>query len=155
VATVVFLGLMIYATTGVSQEQEESSVQHRATGEFEVDLKPEDQDESSGIGRMSLSKSFSGGFEGTSTGSMLASYGDPKTSAAYVAIERLEGHLDGLFGSFVLVHKGVMTAEQQTTSITIAPDTGTGELKGITGSCTITIQEGLHSYEIHFSLPEE
>jgi hypothetical protein len=37
--------------------------------------------------------------------------------------------------------------------ITIAPNTGTGELAGITGKLTITIDSTGHSYDLEYTLP--
>ena len=38
-------------------------------------------------------------------------------------------------------------------SITVVPDSGTGELAGLTGRFTIIIAQGQHSYEFTYSLP--
>ncbi len=145
------------ASAGLRQEEKELPVTQestvRATGTFEVELEPQGQDEATEIGRMSLAKTFAGHFRGTSTGTMLAIYGEPKTSASYVAMERLVGELNGRSGSFVLVHKGTMSAGQESLTITVAPDTGAGELKGITGTCKIEIKDGQHYYTIEYSLP--
>ena len=125
-----------------------------AEGAFEIDLVPQSQDEKTGIGEMSFTKKFSGDFEGTSSGKMLASYGDPKTSAVYVAVERLQGTLGGRSGSFVLIHRGVMTSDTQESLITVAPDSETDELRGIEGTFHIEIKDGEHFYTLEYSLAE-
>jgi len=38
-------------------------------------------------------------------------------------------------------------------SIIIVPGSGTGELKGISGTFTIQNAEGQHSYELEYALP--
>jgi len=38
--------------------------------------------------------------------------------------------------------------------ITVVPDSGTGQLAGITGTFTVIIDDGKHSYEFEYSLPE-
>ncbi len=152
VAGVVLLSVCV--AMGSPLQDKEPSLSQTASGTFEVNLKPEAQSEETGIGRMSLSKTFLGQFEGTSSGTMLASHGNPQTSAVYVAIERLEGRLEGRSGSFILAHKGTMTAHEQSVSITIAPDSGTDELEGISGTCEIEIDQGAHRYKIEYSLPE-
>jgi len=39
-------------------------------------------------------------------------------------------------------------------TIVVVPDSGTGELKGVTGRMTIIIAaDGKHSYEIEYTLP--
>lgn len=49
-------------------------------------------------------------------------YPDVKGSAAYVAIERVTGTLNGRSGSFVLQHTGTMTSSAQQQSITEVQD---------------------------------
>lgn len=55
----------------------------------------------------------------------------------YVALERVEGELDGRSGTFVLQHDGSMAGGAPTLVITVVPRSGTGELSGLTGSGTI------------------
>lgn len=63
-------------------------------------------------------------------------------SAGYVAIERVTGTLDGKQGTFVLQHSGVMTRGARSLSVTVVPDSGTSELKGLSGRMDIKIVEG-------------
>jgi hypothetical protein len=37
-------------------------------------------------------------------------------------------------------------------TLTVIPDSGTGDLTGISGSMTIQIADGKHSYELSYSL---
>ena len=37
-------------------------------------------------------------------------------------------------------------------SVTVVPDSGTGELEGLAGKMTINIEEGKHSYEFEYTL---
>ena len=76
-----------------------------------------------------------------------------KVSGAYVAIARITGKLRGLEGSFVLQHSGTMNNGELHLLITVGPDSGTGELVGITGQMTITIADGKHSYQFEYTLP--
>jgi hypothetical protein len=101
---------------------------------------------------MSLDKQFSGDLQAIGKGEMLAARSDIPTSAAYVAIERVTGTLHGREGSFVLVHKGVMTGESQQLVIEVVPDTGAGELVGISGKLGIRIEGGKHYYEFDYEL---
>jgi hypothetical protein len=39
-------------------------------------------------------------------------------------------------------------------TITVVPDSGTGQLGGLAGNFTIKIAEGKHSYEFEYTLPE-
>jgi hypothetical protein len=129
-----------------------------AIGTFEVKMQPQgegDVAEGSSLGRMSLDKRYSGDLEAGGRGEMLAVRSDVPTSAAYVAIERVSGSLQGREGSFALVHKGVMTREAQRLVIEVVPDTGTGQLKGLTGTLGIRIEDGRHYYDFEYSLPDE
>ena len=69
-------------------------------------------------------------------------------------MERVTGTLKGRTGTFVLQHSGTMTRGTPQLSVTVVPDSGTGQLEGITGSLTIKIDAGKHSYEFDYKLPE-
>ena len=128
-----------------------------ATGPFEVKVKPLPAEENVGdpaIARMSLDKQFHGELEATSKGQMLST-GNPKTSAVYVAIERVSGTLKGRKGSFALYHTGVMTGGAPSLTVTVVPDSGTDELVGLSGSMAINITEGKHSYDFTYTLPSQ
>jgi len=120
-----------------------------ANGTFEVKLTPEGTPED---GRMSIDKQFHGDLEATSKGTMIAAMGSVKGSAGYVAIERVNGTLEGRAGNFVLQHSGTMTRGVQELSVTVVPDTGTGELTGIAGRMNLIVTDGKHSYEFHYSI---
>ena len=84
---------------------------------------------------------------------MLTAGTDVKGSAGYVAIERVTGTLKGRSGSFVLQHSGTLTRGEPQQSITVVPDSGTGQLVGIAGKLTVIIAAGKHSYEFDYTLP--
>jgi hypothetical protein len=135
----------------------EIHVTQRATGTFEVKLSPQAvHPEAEGLfGRMSLDKQFRGELEGSSRGEMLAASSQSvQGSAGYVAIERVSGTLAGRTGSFMLQHSGTMLRGEGRLVITVIPDTGTGDLEGITGSMQIIIAGGQHSYVFEYTLPE-
>ena len=129
-----------------------------ASGTFEVKLTPQKADnpvaESANLGRMSIDKKFSGDLEATSKGEMLSAMGEVKGSAGYVALERVTGTLQGRSGAFVLQHNGTMTRGTPELSVTVVPDSGTGQLMGLAGSLTVRIAEGQHFYEFEYTLPE-
>ncbi|MEP6906673.1 MAG: DUF3224 domain-containing protein [Pseudoxanthomonas sp.] len=128
-----------------------------ATGTFEVQMQPQgagDVAAGSSLGRMSLDKQFSGDLQAVGKGEMLAARSDIPTSAAYVAIERVTGNLQGRSGSFALVHRGVMTALGQTLLIEVVPDTGTDELTGLSGTLGIRIEGGKHYYDFSYDIPD-
>ncbi|HEX8392364.1 MAG TPA: DUF3224 domain-containing protein [Longimicrobium sp.] len=121
-------------------------------GPFEVKLTPQ-ADEGSPVGRMLLDKQFHGDLQATSLGQMLAAMTPVTGSAAYVAIEQVTGSLNGRSGSFVLQHTGVMNRGAQSLTIHVVPDSGTGELEGLSGTMKIVIADGKHSYEFDYDLP--
>jgi hypothetical protein len=128
----------------------------QATGTFEVTMTPQaafDSAPGATLSRLSLSKQFRGDLNAASAGEMLAARTEIADSAGYVAIERVTGTLHGRTGSFVLQHSGIMTRGKQSLTIYVVPDSGTGELKGISGQMAIMIVGGAHSYELTYALP--
>ena len=128
----------------------------RASGTFEVKVSPQAMDDKTdaSLGRMSLDKQFHGDLEATSKGEMLSASTSVKGSAGYVAIERVSGVLHGRSGSFVLQHSGTMTRGAPQLTITVVPDSGTGQLVGLAGKMNITIADGKHSYDFEYTLAE-
>jgi hypothetical protein len=126
-----------------------------AKGTFDVKMIPQ-KDEGIGdpaVGRMALDKQFHGDLEGTSKGQMLA-VGNPSGSAGYVAMEKVIGTLGGRVGSFALQHTGTMNRGVPSLSVTVVPDSGTGELAGISGTMTIDITGGKHAYEFTYTIAQ-
>ncbi|WP_414830381.1 DUF3224 domain-containing protein [Alteromonas sp. H39] len=128
------------------------------TGTFTVELNPQ-QDAMKGkdgieLNRLAISKTYHGDLDATSTGEMLSAVTPVKGSAGYVALEQVSGKLDGKTGTFVLQHYGVMDNGGQTLQIQVVPDSGTGELEGLTGTMAIIIDEGVHRYEFNFGVRE-
>jgi hypothetical protein len=154
-AALAIVGLCVAVAAANPMKREPGML--RATGSFDVTLKPLDayaQSDSPLLGRMSIDKQYHGDLEGTGLGQMLAGMAaEVKDSGAYVAIERVRGTLQGRTGSFAVHHRGVMTRGAQDLAITIVPDSGTGELAGITGTMTIDIRDGKHYYGLDYSLP--
>jgi len=101
---------------------------------------------------MSIDKQIAGDLVGTTSGQMLSAMTDTKGSAGYVAIERVEGTLHGRRGSFVLQHTGTMNRGIPGLSVTVVPDSGTGELEGLQGEFKIILAEGKHNYEFAYVL---
>ena len=127
---------------------------NHASGPFDVKVTAqEDPSPDPLLGRMTLDKHYHGDLEAVGKGQMLTAGTEVKGSGAYVAIEHVSGTLKGRTGSFVLQHSGTMNQNVPQLIITIVPDSGTGQLKGITGKMMITIAAGgKHSYDFEFSL---
>ena len=128
----------------------------RANGPFQVTMTPAASPDENGAatsGRMLLDKQYSGDLVATGKGEMLTAMTSTKGSAAYVAIERVSGALNGKQGSFVLQHAGTMNRGVDQLSISIVPDSGTEQLAGIAGTLAIKMVEGQHFYELDYVLP--
>jgi Protein of unknown function (DUF3224) len=126
-----------------------------ARGTFDVTTTPAAMDEqppAATLGRFSLDKQFHGDLDGASHGEMLTA-GRVEGSGGYVAIERVSGTLHGRAGSFALQHTGTMAPGVLDLSITVVPDTGTGELAGLAGKLSIDFSGGGHAYDLEYTLP--
>jgi len=128
----------------------------RAAGSFEVTMQPLANAEISSdpmLGRFLLTKKFSGDLEASARGHMLSAGTPTKGSAGYVAIDQVTGTLQGRAGGFVLQHSGSMKRGVPTLSVMVVPDSGTGELAGLTGTLSINIVDGKHFYDFLYSFP--
>jgi len=128
-----------------------------ANGTFEVKTTPQPADPEGGgeaLGRLLLDKHLHGDLEATSKGTMLAAGTAVKGSAGYVALEIVTGTLHGRTGTFVLQHTGTMTRGAPQLSITVVPDSGTGQLTGLSGKMSIDCADGKHSYNFEYFLAE-
>lgn len=127
------------------------------TGPFDVKLTPQDDKLDPTLGRMTIDKQFHGDLEATSKGQMLTAATDVKGSAGYVAIERVTGTLRtpaGVrTGGFSLQHIGTLNRGVPELSVTVVPDSGTGQFVGLTGKMNIKIADGKHSYDFEYTLP--
>jgi hypothetical protein len=141
--------------SSISGNPSKEAVVTRASGTFEVKLNPHPtahDHAGAPLGRLSIDKQFQGDLTGTSKGEMLTAGTDVKNSAGYVAIERVSGTLHGKTGGFILQHSGTMTRGAPSLIITVVPDSGTGELAGLSGAMTIMIADGKHSYDFEYTL---
>ncbi len=132
-----------------------------AKGSFDVKMIPaevSDFEKANDIARFTSDKTWHGDFEGVSHVEMITGSTVSTGSMAYVAIERMAGKLNGRQGSFTFSHRASMmkgdTASAGELSITVVPNSGTGELTGLTGSLTIHIDaQGKHTWTFDYSLP--
>ncbi|MEP6782754.1 MAG: DUF3224 domain-containing protein, partial [Acidobacteriota bacterium] len=131
----------------------------RATGKFDVKITPQASDlapEGPNLGRMSIEKQYHGDLDAAAKGEMITAAGIAvKESAAYSAVERVSGALHGKKGNFALQHTGIMDRGTPTLTITVVPDSGTGELAGLTGRMDIIIQGKEHSYVLDYDIQKQ
>jgi Protein of unknown function (DUF3224) len=152
--------LVIYAQSqGTTPTQKGTPMTNHATGPFEVKMTPQKPDnpieEAANIARMTGDKQWHGDLEGASKVVMLATAPDAKGSGVYVALERVTGTIKGRSGSFLLHHTGIMNRGVPQLNIEVVPDSGAGQLTGITGKMNINIAAGgKHSYDFEYVLPD-
>ncbi len=133
-----------------------------ATGPFDVKMTPPQDDKlGDGLTRLLLDKQYHGDLDGTGKGQMLTNGVNASKSGVYVAMETFTGTLKGRSGekrsgSFVLYHIGIMRQGTPDLTINVVPDSGTGQLAGISGMMTIIIApDGKHSYDFEYMLPAQ
>jgi hypothetical protein len=157
---VVAMSLVSSAGAQNSSTQEGSAVSAHVSGPFDVKIIPQLDDKvgDPSVGRMSIDKQYHGDLEATGKGQMLTAMTDVKNSAGYVGIERVTGTLrtpSGVrSGSFALQHSGTMNRGAAQLSVTVVPDSGTGQLAGLAGKMNIIVADGKHSYDFDYTLPD-
>jgi hypothetical protein len=132
-----------------------------AKGSFDIKMTPTeatDFEKANDITRLTSDKTWHGDFEGVSHREMITGSTASTGSMAYVAIERMTGKLNGRKGSFTFSHRAAMTkgdaASAAELSVMVVPNSGTGELTGLTGSLVIDIDaQGKHTWTFDYSLP--
>ena len=115
-----------------------------AISAFEIESWEEDPyDEREGVKltRTRLTKTFHGDIEGESAAELLMAYGSEEGSAAYVGFERITGSVNGRMGSFVLHHNATSDGSrgERSSALSVAPDSATGELRGMRGQASIFV----------------
>ena len=104
------------------------------------------------IGRMLLDKQWSGDLAGQSVVEMLTFMTPTQGSAVYVAIEVVQATLGGKPGSFAFFHAGISERGEQRLTYEVIPDSGTGELAGLSGELRLEIVDKVHYYTLVYAL---
>ncbi|MEV0166890.1 DUF3224 domain-containing protein [Nonomuraea fuscirosea] len=105
------------------------------------------------LGLVTLDKTWHGDLTGTSVVTMLIATTPVEESRSYVAIERVEGTLDGRRGSFVVQHDATADEGERSLRIRVVADSATGELRGLRGEIGIVVApDGGHSYTFDYTL---
>lgn len=150
---ILMCGLIFAAVGPILAQEKKGSEKMVAKGAFDVKMAPIEtaHKDEKGIVRYSLDKVYHGDLDATGSGEMLASTGTVKGSGTYVAIEAVSGTLAGKKGTFALAHIGTQQGGKQDLSIHVVPDSGTGELAGLTGELKIIIApDGKHWYAFEY-----
>jgi Protein of unknown function (DUF3224) len=159
VAVAVPLAVAVTSLALGAAAQKDAHTLH-AKGSFDVKMipaEPTDFEKANDIARLTSDKTWHGDFEGVSHGEMITGSTATTGSMAYVAIERMTGKLNGRQGGFTFLHRASMMKGDSSTaelSVTVVPNSGTGELTGLTGSLNIQIDaQGKHTWTFDYSLP--
>jgi hypothetical protein len=146
--------ILIALSVAPPAAQKGTVMTNHARGTFDVKVTPQPQDDpvAGPFGRLFLDKQFHGDLDGSSKGQMLASGTGVDGSGAYVALELVTGTLAGRRGSFILQHNGTMQKNVPTLVVKVVPDSGTEQLAGLTGTMTIVVAGGKHSYDLEYSI---
>ncbi len=112
------------------------------------------------LARYEVKKRFQGDFEGDSTAERLMyvpNKDESSTGTGHVTIEQLTGLLNGLSGSFVIQHGGLVVAQGiQQSYGHVVPESGTEELEGIRGVVEISISSaGVHALKLDYLFHRE
>jgi hypothetical protein len=104
------------------------------------------------LSRVHISRTFTGDLEGESTAEILIA--KTEGGGGYVGHDVITGTLNGMAGTFVIQHGGILSPDGVTNTGTIVPGTGTGELAGIAGEGTLLADEqGNHTLTLEYELP--
>ncbi len=152
---------LVFNVTAQSAAAQKEMYMVQAKGSFDVKMIPAeatDFEKANDIARFTSDKSWRGDFEGVSHVEMITGSTASTGSMAYVAIERMTGKLAGRQGSFTFSHRASMmkgdAASAGELSVMVVPNSGTGELTGLTGSLMIHIDaQGKHNWTFDYSLP--
>ena len=126
-----------------------------ARGTFDVTIEAEPpffERDGVKLNRNLVRKEYSGDLVGKAEAQMVAAHTATPGSAGYVAIEHFTGSVGGKSGSFLLQHHGLMDRGEAALTVTIVPDSGTGELAGISGTLEIDNAAGKHSCVLQYEL---
>lgn len=108
--------------------------------------------EGNNMARMGIQKTYTGDLKAGGEGEMLSVRTPVQGSAGYVALESVQGELQGKSGGFVLQHFGTMGNGEERLILEVVPDSATGELEGLRGRMEIRIDEGVHHYHLEYQL---
>ena len=108
------------------------------------------------VGHAHMRKTFQGGLEGRAVTQFTSAFDITTGIGTYLAMESVEGVLDGRSGAFNLVHSATtdgVSEHRLNEFMMIVPGSGTGELAGLTGTGTMRVDEdGSHHLDLDYEL---
>lgn len=99
-----------------------------------------------------VAKKYTGDIEGDSEADLIMAYGQKKGSAAYGGFDRMTVSLNGRSGTFLLQYSVSASVDGMSSRITVVPDSGTGELRGLRGEAHVTEEAGAHTLTLEYEL---
>ncbi len=120
------------------------------------DLKPFDETpDTPTLSHGTVKKSFDGELKGESSGEILM-YSAADGSAGYTIMDKVSGELYGRAGTFLMMHGATHTPEETSRAGgIIAPNSGTGELHGISGTVKFKSDENGKHIILDFAFADE
>ena len=132
-----------------------AAIDTTVTGRFDITAWDEESySDENGVRLVTVAnaKTFEGGISGTSTARLLQAFAQ-HGSVAYVGIELVVGAVGGRSGTFVLQHSAVGSAAGGSMTVAVVPDSGTGELTGLSGDMQIAKSaDGEHTYTFAYRI---
>jgi Protein of unknown function (DUF3224) len=129
----------------------------RATASFKIEAWDEtvisEGDGAPRLARVSVKKRFEGDLAGESTAELLMSQASPEV-AGYVGMERVTGTLAGRRGTFDVQHCAAKGGTNDRALWFVAPGSGTGELRGLSGEVTYRHDETGAVFTLDYELPD-
>ncbi len=106
------------------------------------------------VGVSTMEKTYAGEVAGRSATLFTAAFDQASGVGTYVAMESFEGSLNGRSGTFNFAHSATTRGTNREAEFcVIVPSSGTGELAGITGTGTVTVEEdGTHRVAFDYEL---
>ncbi len=108
------------------------------------------------LGVAVMEKRYTGDVSGRSNTVFVSAFDQEQGLGSYVALESFEGSLDGASGTFNYIHSATTRgSDRYQEFFTIVPGSGTDDLRGITGSGSMTVDsDGGHLVVFEYELSE-
>lgn len=105
------------------------------------------------VGHATMIKTFTGGIEGRASTQFTGALNTETGAGSYVAMESFEGSIGGRTGTINFLHSAsTHGSDRYDEKLAIVPDSGTGELAGLTGSGSIVVDpDGTHRLILELS----
>lgn len=108
------------------------------------------------VGHAQLIKTFSGGIEGRASGQFTGALNSETGAGSYVVMESFEGTIAGRSGTVNFIHAASTHGEDRYDEMLgFVPDSGTGDLAGISGTGSIVVDpDGTHHLILDVTFPD-